>query len=215
MRLRLLACLLVLSAASAATAQPRGGPPGATGGDGPELLPSRDEARGPPPPRIQLFISPSGEPFRGADGLSDWFASADGDRDGALTPAELRADAMRFFKVIDFNGDQVVDGFEVQRYEAEIAPEITLIALDGVRPERGRGGRGLSLGRQGAARFGLLSTPHPVRAGDLDVDGRVTEAEWARAAARRFELLDRAKAGSLTLAALRPAEKGRRPPPKG
>src|SRR5437764_915071 len=33
------------------------------------------------PPR-HLFISPSGEPFRGRNGFSAWFAQADADHDG-------------------------------------------------------------------------------------------------------------------------------------
>lgn len=185
MRPGLLLSLLLASAAPAAAAQP--------GEDG--------------PPMGRLFVSPSGEPFRGGDGLAAWFAGADADKDGALTLAELRADAQRFFKVVDASGDGVVDGFEVQRYEAEIAPEITSLAIEGLRAGR-RGG--VEMGRQGAARFGLLNTPHPVRAGDLDLDGRVTEAEWSRAAARRFDLLDKAKAGQLTLDTLRPPQGRRR-----
>jgi hypothetical protein len=181
MRPALLACLLLAGAAAPAQAQPAKGPPGA---DGP------------------LFVSPAGEPFRGGDGLAAWFSGADADHDGALTPAEFRADALRFFKTLDTDGDGAIDGFEVQRYEAQVAPEITAIVLDGARPARGR--REMQLGRQGAARFGLLNTPHPVRAGDLDLDGRVTEAEWVRATARRFDLLDKAKAGKLTMETLRP-----------
>ena len=41
-----------------------------------------------------LFISPSGEPFRGGEGRQAWFARADTDPDGALTLAEFRADAV-------------------------------------------------------------------------------------------------------------------------
>ena len=194
MRPALLACLLLAGGAAQAAAQPGRGPP-----------PDGDA------PGAALFISPAGEPFRGGDGLAAWFAGADADHDGGLSPAEFRADALRFFRTLDADRDGSVDGFEVQRYEAQVAPEITAIVLDGARPARGR--REMQLGRQGAARFGLLNTPHPVRAGDLDVDGRVTEAEWIRATARRFDLLDKAKAGKLTMDQLRPppaARRGRR-----
>jgi hypothetical protein len=197
MRTALLLAILLAGSGSAATAQPGGPPPGARA-----------------PTSGALFISPSGEPFRGSDGLGAWFSGADADQDGALVPAELRADALRFFRRLDGNTDGVVDGFEVQHYENEIAPEINQLAIDGELPGgRGPGlraarGRGqMQMGRQGAARYGLLNTPHPVRAGDLDVDGRVTEAEWSRAAARRFDLLDREKAGRLTLAGLRSPER--------
>ncbi|MEO8113421.1 MAG: hypothetical protein ABI655_03495, partial [Phenylobacterium sp.] len=77
------------------------------------------------PPRPRLFISPSGEPFRGPDGLGAWLAGADADHDGAVTLTEFRADAVRFFKVLDANGDGRIDGFEIQAYERDIAPEIT------------------------------------------------------------------------------------------
>jgi hypothetical protein len=93
----------------------------------------------------RLFISPSGEPFRGPDGLAAWFARADADHDGAITPAEFQADAFAFFRVLDANHDGVVDGFEIQAYEHDIAPEITANDFDrgpGQAPAAGGGGRG-------------------------------------------------------------------------
>lgn len=194
MRLLLLA---VLAAPTLALAQP--GPP--AGGS-----------------RHHLFISPAGEPFRGADGLGAWFAQADADHDGALTPAELRADFQRFFKVLDANGDGQLDGFELQAYERDRVPEITRLGFDGPElrgggPEPGgvvsaKGGRKrgqpAQIGRSGASRFGLLSIPQPVSNADEDLNGRVTGDEFTRAASRRFGLLDKAKAGWLTLDALRP-----------
>lgn len=133
-----LAFAAALSAAGAATAQdPPAGPP-PDGGFGPG----------------RLFISPAGEPFRGSDGLRRWFEAADTDHDGALTLAEFRADFMRFFKVLDADGDGRVDGVENQAYETRIAPEITRLGLadegDGPRasdrggpPGGGPGGGGL------------------------------------------------------------------------
>jgi len=102
--------------------------------------------RGGPPPggeahlRRGLFISPSGEPFRGGDGLAAWFAQADTDHDGDVTRAEFEADAERFFHRLDANGDGVIDGFEINAYEQTIAPEIT--ALEGERPPGAQGGEG-------------------------------------------------------------------------
>jgi hypothetical protein len=51
----------------------------------------------------------------------------------------------------------------------------------------------------GAAAYGLLAEPEPVRAADTDLDGRVTKAEFLAAADRRFKLLDKRKDGKLTL----------------
>ena len=87
---------------------------------------------GGPPPREMgqrhgVFISPSGEPFRGGDGLRAWFAQADADHDGAITAAEFQADALRFFQVLDANHDGTVDGFEISAYEQTIAPEIAIL----------------------------------------------------------------------------------------
>jgi len=118
--------------------------------------------RGGPPPGAamgsrRLFLSPSGEPFRGADGLTRWFEGADTDHDGALTPAEFQADAVRFFKVLDANHDGVVDGLEIHAYEETIAPEVAANDFDrpqgaeaSERPERSGGaGRGGGRGRRG------------------------------------------------------------------
>ena len=51
----------------------------------------------------------------------------------------------------------------------------------------------------GAAAYGLLAEPEPVRAADSNLDGRVTKAEFLAAADRRFKLLDKRGDGRLTL----------------
>jgi EF hand len=96
---------------------------------------------------VRLFISPSGEPFRGEDGLGHWIAQADTDHDGSVSLAEFRADALHSFKVLDTNGDGVIDGFELQHYEHDIVPEIAVLSFDagptaGRPPGRGGGGGG-------------------------------------------------------------------------
>lgn len=61
---------------------------------------------------------------------------------------------------------------------------------------------------QGAARYGLLNIPEPVAAADSDFNRVITLEEFRAAAIARFQLLDRAHAGRLTLAeleAMRPA----------
>ncbi|MDB5694235.1 MAG: EF-hand protein, partial [Alphaproteobacteria bacterium] len=75
-----------------------------------------------------FFMSPMGEPFRnngsGAPPEGVWFANADANRDGAISLAEMEADASRFFATLDVNGDGEIDPAEITRYEEEIAPEL-------------------------------------------------------------------------------------------
>jgi len=72
----------------------------------------------------------------------------------------------------------------------------------GARPGAGSGrGAGMAM-MSGAARFGLLPIPHPIMDADADFNRGVTRAEFARAAARRFALLDEARDGRLALAGL-------------
>lgn len=179
---------------------------------------------------LNVFLSPSGEPFRG--GRDDpyvsaaWFGRADGDHDGRLTPAEFRADAVRFFHTLDVDGSGVIDGFEVQAYEQTVAPEIQP-RIGGLHGEEGmdetlfherRGGGGRRRAEDGAGRvgrsgrqvagdrrpegaslFGMLNEPEPLTAADADLDGRVSLAEWIARTDRRFALLDEGGRGYLTL----------------
>jgi hypothetical protein len=103
------------------------------------------------PPPIRLFISPSGEPFRGEGGLARWFAQVDTDHDGSITLEEFRADARQSFKVLDLNGDGTIDGIELQHYEHDVVPEIGIMTFDepGGGQRRGSGGSGGGGGRRG------------------------------------------------------------------
>lgn len=138
----------------------------------------------------RVFISPSGEPFRpsaGApDGFEFWFARVDADHDGRIERAEFRADAARFFKQLDTNGDGVIDGFEVTAYERTVASELDI--------------SGQGFARGGSSKVGvetLLSDPEPVSGADVNLDSRITLAEWLAAADRRFDLLDKRHLGYL------------------
>ncbi len=184
-------------------------------------------------PGPSLFVSPSGQPFRAAAGqpypVVRWFAQADKNGDGRIDRAEFRADAEAFFRILDHNHDGVIDPFELQAYENDVAPEI-LGAFrvpgegapapnpDGARPDAHAGGGGhgfFGLGRpkplpdpaaisvtSGAAPFELLPDPEPVAATDLNMDGHISLAEFLTVADRRFDQLDKKGLGYLTLAGL-------------
>lgn len=174
------------------------------------------------------FISPMGEPFgartRDDDPFARWFHQADGDRDGMLTADEMRADAERFFAVLDKDRDGRIGSEERMAYEATIAPEVQInsnwkrtrqeaAAERQSSEKRKRGDRrprsentidGYQLdGLQGAARYGLLNLPEPVSGADADFNRIVTLDEFRRAAAYRFQLLDGSGLGRLTLENLR------------
>ncbi len=173
------------------------------------------------------FISPSGEPFRAGPEApypsAAWFARADADGDGRLTPAEFAADAERAFRLYDTNGDGVIDGFEITAYEEAAVPEILprlgrLTPGEGMDPQvfsgrrrgagGGRGGGSPDRPRRsqagdtalvGAEPYAMLAEPQPLRAADADLDGRVSLLEWRARTKRRFSLLDGKGAGVLTL----------------
>lgn len=215
------ACLLLVLAAGPALAQPYEPPISIPGGGPPE------PAGPPPPPPQQLFISPAGEPFRAEPGepypVTAWFARADADGDGVLTQAEFNADSLAFFAALDADKDGVVDGFENADYEHDIAPEITGIMPSRERAEGGGPplappsraermiggpsffhprGKPMPPRRQGAAQYGLLNEPHPVRGADADLDHKISRAEAQAAAGMRFGLLDADGDGRITLADL-------------
>lgn len=163
------------------------------------------------------FISPMGEPFRprvaGDDTLRNWFHQADRDGDGALTTAEMEADAVRFFGTLDTERDGQILPEELVAYETEVAPEIQVNS-------RWRSARGEPVGDKmklrnrgissydpndlhGAARYTLLNMPQPVAAADTDFDRAITLAEFRAAAVKRFALLDRNADRKLNLVELR------------
>jgi len=156
------------------------------------------------------FISPMGEPYRARstsdDALATWFARADRNHDGAITPDEMLADADRFFATLDTDHDGEIDPDELNQYELEVAPEIqtamkTMRAPGSAKPKRREGiddMLGLTGALQGAARYGLLNIPEPVAAADSDFNRGVSLAEFRLAAGRRFQLLDSARTGRLT-----------------
>lgn len=126
--------VLLLAATACASHREHFGPPrgGFGGPDGP------GNSGGPGGGRA-LFISPMGEPFRVDRPERAWFAGTDSNGDGRLTSAEFRADAARFFRVLDRHGDGEIDPADVDVFENQLVPEVRV--RDG-GPGQGRGGTG-------------------------------------------------------------------------
>jgi Ca2+-binding EF-hand superfamily protein len=177
-------------------------------------FPDEDAGGGPRRPREQLFISPSGKPFRAPMGqpypVAAWFAEADANHDGKITREEFRADAEAYFKVLDTNGDGEISMPEVTRWEEVLVPEIARDA-SGLGGGFGGGGRRgapsrneLDTRRQGAAVYSLVNEPHPIRGADSDFSLGVSREEWRAGADRRFDLLDANHDGAITFDELKP-----------
>lgn len=166
------------------------------------------------------------------DTLADWFYRADANRDGYLTAAEMVADAERFFAKLDTDHDGELGPDEIAQYEYDVAPEIQAMSKtrrapgqpspaaiqrdpddpgadsDRTRRRHARddqdyyGSLGIGGALQGAARYSLLNLPEPVAAADTDFNRSITLQEFRNAAIERFQLLDRARQGRITLAQL-------------
>ncbi len=159
-----------------------------------------------PLPGGAIFISPMGEPFRGAEGLSGaeiWFRKADANHDNRITPKEFEADALRFFALLDTDRDGEIDPAEVDHYESDIAPEIRVMSTYG-DPSLAKADDDGNVTdppyptRLGAGRFGFLDSPEPVVTADVNFDRAITRAEFAQTAMKRFTQLDSNGDGVLT-----------------
>ena len=152
-----------------------------------------------------------GEPFRAAAGQpypsAAWAAGADTDHDGWISRAEFVTDARRFFTTLDKDRDGRLTPEEVEAYERNVAPEIALYGtaadrrdapiMPFARPGNVPSGTSNYGGAMGAGRYAWLNIPEPVAAADADVDRLVSAAEFAAAAGRRFDTLDRTQAGRI------------------
>jgi hypothetical protein len=176
-----------------------------------------DAPRGP----LQVFIAPSGEPFRVSGNapypVAAWFAGADKNGDGKIDSAEFTADFLRFFDTLDQNHDGAIDSVEKTRYENEVAPETlggswypksqeqanaewnSSFGDDVNLPQVDRPIRGNQEPPIGAGRFDMLRLPEPVAAMDLEVRGRISRRMAGDVAQMRFNQLDPKHRGYLTL----------------
>lgn len=169
----------------------------------------RPQRTNPCAPAPQLYIAAMGQPFRspagGPDPMAAWFAQADADRDGRVTPPEFLADAERFFRTLDRDRDGEIDPQEVAGYEIGVAPEIRLYRRGAPLETKRRRNKLLYLSDAlGAGRFAQLNIPEPVSSADADYDRGVSLQEFRATAAARFALLDASHAGALTIATLAP-----------
>lgn len=159
----------------------------------------------------RLFISPMGEPFRMRQPDRVWFDGVDTNRDGALSPDEFRADAARFFAILDRKHDGEIDPDDIDYYERVLCPEVRVASHGGARPSDqgmhsdGAGGFGFRSGgtppregRQGAGRFAYLEYPEPVIVADRNFNRGIDHEEFARAADDRFAILDKNGDGRIT-----------------
>jgi hypothetical protein len=148
---------------------------------------------------VHLFISPSGEPFRGENGLDRWIAQADANHDGVIDLAEFRADAQHSFKIVDTNGDGVIDGIELQHYEHDLVPEVSSETFDtgptAGRPSGGRrsggGGGGRGGGGMGGGGRGGAGTSNDTGFGpDLSQSAPARDPRAGLMGAARYSLLN-------------------------
>jgi hypothetical protein len=148
-----------------------------------------------------LFLSPMGEPFRGtieAPPEAAWFDGADSNRDGRLAAVEMARDAERFFKLLDVDASGEIDPRENERYELQIAPEVSGRVATRAYDSSVEGADILKGGLQaprtyrpgGAALFSYFGFPQPVMAADANFNRGVSAREFERAAEQRFAMLD-------------------------
>lgn len=221
---RIVLSAALIAVASTASAQPM--PPGGAGGPPDDI---QMDGRG-----LQVFVSPSGQPFRAKPGepypLAAWFAQADKDHDGKISHDEFEADAVAFFRMLDRNHDNYISSPENTAYETQVAPEITEIdpRIDqpinfhadadtetGVDKDPTLGKYQKSI--QGASQYGLIDEPQPIRGADANYDFRISLDEWANATTQRFNVLDVNGDGFITLDELpkTPAQRALEAPKKG
>ena len=192
------------------------------------VFPSGAAAEPPKSVLKQVFLAPSGEPFRAPRGaaypVANWFAGADRNGDGKLSKSEFSADFARFFDALDVDHDGRLNDPEIRRYERDIAPEVqsgvdmgprdTYQAgdyakdgpdhelLDADAKKRRENADNVYRAPAGGASYGLLAISEPITGMDINFNGMVTRDEVLFAAQRRFRLLDKNNQGFLTLANL-------------
>jgi len=164
---------------------------------------------------MEIFVSPSGQPFRAKPGepypVAAWRAQADKDHDGKISSDEFLADAVGFFRVLDRNHDNYISSPENTFYETQVAPEITMVDPRIDQPTNFHSetdsemgvDKDPSLGKyqksiQGASQYGVIDEPQPIRGADANYDFRISLDEWNTASMQRFTVLDANGDGFIT-----------------
>ena len=172
------------------------------------------------------FRSKPGEPYP----VVTWFARTDANKDGKIDRKEFEDDAAQFFHKLDVNKDGIVTDYVINFYEKRLVPEI-LSGLQGSAFFAGSGEARLIKTQgpvqgstqidpggapdlppphpheddgppKGAAAFGLLNDPEPIRTADRSFASRIRLQDFIAQADRNFDDLDVYKRGYLTLEGL-------------
>lgn len=139
----------------------------------------------PPAGEQQLIASPNGEPLGYVSDsgkcqalLTTWFNTADSNRDGQLSQAELEADAQRWFQRADSDGDGYITVLELTaiRQPMEPPPRQRMVR---------RGPNSMNPFRDDSDLY-VRREPDPVMAADVNLDFRVSRDELMALVARRY-----------------------------
>lgn len=166
-----------------------------------------------------LFVSPMGEPYRGATAEADpvalWFTAADTSGDGQMSREEFLSNATTFFARLDANSDASATSVKSTALWRIEAPEVLRVrmvrASESTAPRRAGGMSGAAIdlramrpppaplvARTGVLDYGLLGDAEPVMSCDADFSRRVTAVEFTACAGRRFTELDANQDGQFT-----------------
>ena len=157
-----------------------------------------------------LFISPSGQPYRSKAGepypVVAWFEKTDTNHDGKIDRDEFKAEATAFFNMLNVRKNGVIDDEIVDIYEKKLVPEIinaNILQPGAQSSSSGSGyaapGSDYKTQRQGAAQYGLLNNAEPLRSADHSFRGMIRLQDVLAQADANFDALDYDHKGYLTL----------------
>jgi len=157
---------------------------------------SKDE----PPPLPPTQVSPNGEPLVSGGphtacdiALGQWFDAADTNHDGGLDPTEFKADARRWFDEMDLNHDGTVTPDELTTLRLKLMPY-----EPPPRETRKRESSNMMSWFSDRPRRNVNDRPDPVMSADVNLDNRVSWAEFDAQAARTFVALDANRDGRVS-----------------
>ena len=156
-----------------------------------------------------LFISPSGMPYRSKAGepypVVAWFEKTDINHDGKIDREEFKAEATALFNMLNVRKNGVIDDEIIDVYEKKVVPEIinANILQPGAVPtgdsQTYSSPADYKTKRQGAAQYGLLNNAEPLRSADRSFRGRILLKDVLAQADQNFDELDYEHKGYLTL----------------